>query len=243
MIVLALDTSAAATAALVDGEELLAERTEFSSRKHVEFMGPALRELLAAGPAPEAVVVGIGPGPFTGLRAGIAAGTGAALGLGVPLYGVVSHDALALRSLVDVQPGGRGHDAVPGAATAVGAVPTVVATDARRKEVYVSAYSGLDADGLPVRTAGPQVLAPAALDAELPSAAGVRRVGRGFALYAEMLGAPDLTEVAALEPTAEWLGRWAGRALAAGRTLPGTEPLYLRDPDAKPADRRATLLA
>ncbi|WP_029088035.1 tRNA (adenosine(37)-N6)-threonylcarbamoyltransferase complex dimerization subunit type 1 TsaB [Brevibacterium album] len=233
MIVLAIDTSAAATAALVSGERLVAERTEFSARRHVEFIGPVIRELLEAGPRPEAVVVGIGPGPFTGLRAGIAAGTGAAIGLGVPLHGVVSHDALALRGL----------------STAAGSSVrplTVVATDARRREVYASAYSGLDEAGLPVRTAGPGVLAPAALAEELRergASSEVRRLGRGFALWPDALGAPDADELAALEPTAEWLGRYAHRALGAGRALPGAEPLYLRDPDAKPAERRTTLLA
>ena len=110
MIVVAIDTSAAASVALVDGERLIADRTEFAARRHVEFVGPALAEVLAEGRAeglvPDAVVVGIGPGPFTGLRAGIAAGIGAALGIGVPVHGVVSHDALALRALANT-PAGR----------------------------------------------------------------------------------------------------------------------------------------
>src|SRR5699024_8130647 len=99
VLILAIDTAAAASVALVDGERRVAARTAFAAPRHVELTGPALAEVLAEAPRPDAVVVGLGPGPFTGLRAGIAAGIGAALGAGVPVHGVVSHDALALRAL------------------------------------------------------------------------------------------------------------------------------------------------
>lgn len=227
MIVLAIDTSAAASVALVEGDRLIADRTEFAARRHVEFVGPALAEVLAEGRAealaPDVVVVGIGPGPFTGLRAGIAAGIGAALGIGVPVHGVVSHDALALRAL---------------AATTDPAAVTI-ATDARRREVYATTYSGLDDAGLPVPVFGPAALFPADLAERGPA----RRVGRGFALYRDVLGDPEDDDPNALDPTAAWLARSAYRALSSGRALPGTEPLYLREPDAKPSARRETLLS
>lgn len=230
MIVLAIDTSAAASVALVEGDRLIADRTEFAARRHVEFVGPALAEVLAEGRAeglvPDAVVVGIGPGPFTGLRAGIAAGIGAALGIGVPVHGVVSHDALALRALADT--------AATGAATTV-----TIATDARRREVYATTYSGLDDAGLPVPASGPAALFPA----DLAECRPARRVGRGFALYRDVLGDPEDEDPNALDPTAAWLARLAHRALSSGRALRGTEPLYLREPDAKPSARRETLLS
>lgn len=230
MTVVAIDTSAAASVALVDGERLIADRTEFAARRHVEFVGPALAEVLAEGRAeglvPDAVVVGIGPGPFTGLRAGIAAGIGAALGIGVPVHGVVSHDALALRALADT--------AATGAATTV-----TIATDARRREVYATTYSGLDDAGLPVPASGPAALFPA----DLAECRPARRVGRGFALYRDVLGDPEDEDPNALDPTAAWLARLAHRALSSGRALRGTEPLYLREPDAKPSARRETLLS
>ncbi|MGO1439891.1 MAG: tRNA (adenosine(37)-N6)-threonylcarbamoyltransferase complex dimerization subunit type 1 TsaB [Brevibacterium yomogidense] len=230
MTVVAIDTSAAASVALVDGERLIADRTEFAARRHVEFVGPALAEVLAEGRAeglvPDAVVVGIGPGPFTGLRAGIAAGIGAALGIGVPVHGVVSHDALALRALADTP--------ATSAATTV-----TIATDARRREVYATTYSGLDDAGLPVPASGPAALFPADLAERRPA----RRVGRGFVLYRDVLGDPEDEAPNALDPTAAWLARLAHRALSSGRALPGTEPLYLREPDAKPSARRETLLS
>lgn len=227
MIVLAIDTSAAASVALVEGERLIVDRTEFAARRHVEFVGPALAEMLAEGRAeglvPDVVVVGIGPGPFTGLRAGIAAGIGAALGIGVPVHGVVSHDALALRAL----------------AAAADPAAVTIATDARRREVYATTYSGLDAAGLPVPVFGPAALFPA----DLSERGLARRVGRGFALYRDVLGDPEDEAPNALDPTAAWLARAAHRALSSGRALPGTEPLYLREPDAKPSARRETLLS
>ncbi len=242
MIVLAIDTSAAASVALVDGERLIADRTEFAARRHVEFVGPALAEVLAAGRAeglvPEAVVVGIGPGPFTGLRAGIAAGIGAALGTGVPVHGVVSHHALALRALTAVASAAP-TAATSAALTAAASAAVTVATDARRREVYATTYDGLDDAGLPVPSHGPAALFPADL-AQRPLA---RRVGRGFVLYRDLLGGPEDEDPNALDPTAAWLARFAHRALADGRTLPGTEPLYLREPDAKPSARRETLLS
>jgi tRNA threonylcarbamoyl adenosine modification protein YeaZ len=205
----------------------------------------------------------VGPGPFTGLRAGIAAGIGAAVGADVPVHGVVSHDALALRALspvddsadgsaplrdgLDTSPGDGGqddHDQGDHGLGGVGA-SVLVATDARRREVYATLYEGLDADGLPVVRTGPAVLAPDAVGDWLQQAApGVspRRVGRGFLLHPEVLGAPENEAPPALDPTAAWVARVAHRALAAGRALPGTEPLYLREPDAAPTPRRATPL-
>ncbi|SMY12258.1 tRNA (adenosine(37)-N6)-threonylcarbamoyltransferase complex dimerization subunit type 1 TsaB [Brevibacterium jeotgali] len=239
MIVLAIDTSAAASVALVEGERLVSDRTEFAARRHVEFVGPALAEVLADGRAeglvPDAVVVGIGPGPFTGLRAGIAAGIGAALGVGAPVHGVVSHDALALRAFAATSDASTDPAAVTGSDPAA----VTIATDARRREVYATTYSGLDEAGLPVPASGPAALFPVDLAERRPA----RRVGRGFVLYRDVLGDPEDGDPNALDPTAAWLARFAHRALSSGRALPGTEPLYLREPDAKPSARRETLLS
>ncbi|UUT35891.1 tRNA (adenosine(37)-N6)-threonylcarbamoyltransferase complex dimerization subunit type 1 TsaB [Microbacterium elymi] len=91
------------------------------------------------------VAAGMGPGPFTGLRIGIAAARAFALGRGIPVVPVVSHDAIALQIML-----GDPFDELPRFA---------VVTDARRREYAYSVYDGTDDDGLPVRVAGP-ALAP-----------------------------------------------------------------------------------
>jgi tRNA threonylcarbamoyl adenosine modification protein YeaZ len=133
VIALVLDTSTpAVSAALVDvaaDTHVLAERVVVDGRRHAELLALGLREVLGAG-EPEVVVVGVGPGPFTGLRVGIVTAAAFAEARGLPVHGVCSLDGLG-------SPG-------------VG-----VATDARRKEVYWAAYG---ADGL--REDGPHVTSP-----------------------------------------------------------------------------------
>ena len=140
MLVLALDT---ATPTLVaglgrwsadSGIEVLAERAVPSGNKHAELLTPAIRGVLEdAGLAMadlDAVVTGLGPGPFTGLRVGIVTALTLADARGLPVVGVCSLDA-------------------------VGSGARTVVTDARRKEVYWAAYS---TDGR--RTDGPDVVRP-----------------------------------------------------------------------------------
>ncbi len=96
----------------MDGESVQAERTVIDSRSHSEVVGVLLGEVLEeAGDDITAVVVGLGPGPFTGLRVGIVAGISFAAGRDIPVFGVPSHDV------------GRLTDS-----------PVVIATDVRRKE-------------------------------------------------------------------------------------------------------------
>lgn len=146
MLVLALDTATPAVVAGVaeltaDGVLVRAQRLVRDARRHGELLVPSLLDACAeAGVALRdagAVVVGVGPGPFTGLRVGMV--TAAALGdaLDLPVHGVGTLDAIA-------------HDAGPG--------PRLAVTDARRREVYWAAYA---ADG--TRTTGPHVDAPALL--------------------------------------------------------------------------------
>ena len=149
MLVLALDT---ATPTLVAGvarwspesTELLAERAVPSGIKHAELLTPAIRAALDdAGVTLAdvgAVVTGLGPGPFTGLRVGIVTAAALADARGLPVIGVCSLDA-------------------------VGSGARTVVTDARRKEVYWAAY---DAAG--ARVEGPAVISPEELGLSGPFA-------------------------------------------------------------------------
>jgi tRNA threonylcarbamoyl adenosine modification protein YeaZ len=141
-LVLAVDTSTpAVTAGIVADGELLAERVSVDARAHAERITPNVLAALAdAGRSMadlDAVVVGCGPGPFTGLRVGMATASAYGHALGIPVYGVCSLDAIG------GQTGGE----------------ALVVTDARRREIYWARYR----DG--VRVDGPAVSAPADVDA------------------------------------------------------------------------------
>jgi tRNA threonylcarbamoyl adenosine modification protein YeaZ len=187
VLVLVLDTSTpAVTAALVDVTEspragdpragdpragdlhagdLRAERFVVDGRAHGELLAPQIAAVLAeAGARPRdlvAIVAGLGPGPYTGLRVGLV--TAASMGqvLGIPTYGVCSLDALGL---------GAGTGRV------------LAATDARRREVYWATYH----DG--VRVDGPDVSKPA--DVVEQKHELDRAVGEGAQKYADVLGLP-----------------------------------------------------
>lgn len=162
-MLLAIDTSTGTSVAVVDRDRAsgelhcLAETGTDDTMRHAEVIGDFIREALTdAGVAPAAlsgVAGGMGPGPFTGLRVGIAAAHAFALGIARPFVPVASHDAIAWSWYRD---GGRG--------------PLQVVTDARRREFAVSDYDGLDADELPVRADGPR-LAPRD---GVPHARGIR---------------------------------------------------------------------
>ena len=153
-MLLAFDTSSAAcTAALFDdGGACIARSDEQIGRGHSERLVPMIAELLD-GRSADRILVGVGPGSFTGLRVGIAAAHAFAVGIGRPFVPVVSHDAVAWSWY---RAGNEG--------------PLQVLTDARRREFAVSGYDGLDDDELPVRVEGP-VLCPRD---DVPDAVGTR---------------------------------------------------------------------
>jgi len=209
-VLLTLDTATPlVTVALHDGSDVVAEHVAERAMKHGEQLAPLIeRCLLDVGAVRQdltAIGVGVGPGPFTGLRVGLVTARTLAFVLEVPVYGVCSLDVLAVEA-VDT-----------GTVTS----DFVVATDARRKEVYLATY---DADG--ARLEGPAVLKPA----DAATAAPV--VGEGAALY------PDAfpTAVGPTRPSAGWLARVITEERA---ELLDPEPLYLRRPDAvEPSARK-----
>ncbi|UAJ78708.1 tRNA (adenosine(37)-N6)-threonylcarbamoyltransferase complex dimerization subunit type 1 TsaB [Leifsonia sp. ZF2019] len=157
-MLLAIDTSSGTSVAVVDRDAgVLSEVVEADTMRHAEVVGTLIREALDIAGVPvsalSGVVAGMGPGPFTGLRVGIAAAKAFAVGAGRPLVPVVSHDAIAAEHFGS---GGSG--------------PLLVVTDARRRERYWTAYSGPDELGLPVRLDGPGLAKPD----QLPHAEFVR---------------------------------------------------------------------
>ena len=153
-LILAIDTSAGTSVALVENGNVRAEHNVFDTMKHAELIGQSIETVLAtASVHPSqimAVVAGRGPAPFTGLRVGIAAATMFSAGSGSKLFGGVSLDAIALAAL-------------PGLKVSA-TEPLLVTTDARRKEVYWALYTGLSEHGVPIRVDGPGVMKPAELE-------------------------------------------------------------------------------
>ena len=203
-MLLAFDTSSpTVTVAVHDGADVVAQLTSAETMRHGEQLTPLVDEVLRrVGIGPRdltALAVGVGPGPFTGLRVGLVSARTMSYVLQVPVYGVCSLDVLAAEA-VD-----RG---------AVDA-PFVVASDARRREVYLASY---DDGGR--RIAGPDVQRPADVATDVPV------VGEGAALYPEAFpdGRPPL------RPSAGWLARCVAEERA---ELHDPEPLYLRRPDAE----------
>lgn len=198
-MLLAIDSSIGTSVAVVDNERgIIAERSIDDTMRHAEVIGSLIREALdEAGVTVSelsAVAAGMGPGPFTGLRIGIAAARAFAFGAGKPVVPAVSHDGIASEWFAA---GGEGE--------------LLVVSDARRREVYWSRYSGVDSAGLPVRIDGPALAKPAEL--EFGSA----------------------TRFDATHVSAGHIGLVAERTWAAGRAFAADEPLYLRSPDVSPS--------
>jgi tRNA threonylcarbamoyl adenosine modification protein YeaZ len=202
-VLLAFDTATPyVTVALHDGERVLAERRSEQRMKHGEQLAPLIEQVLAeTGLVRQdltAIAVGVGPGPFTGLRVGLVTARTLAFVLEIPVYGVCSLDVVAVEAALGDDPVGTDF---------------VVATDARRKEVFVASY-----DDQGRRLDGPEVVRPADAATEVPVA------GEGPVLYPDAFThgrAPVL-------PSAGWLARAVAEELA---ELSDPEPMYLRRPD------------
>ncbi|WP_087117202.1 tRNA (adenosine(37)-N6)-threonylcarbamoyltransferase complex dimerization subunit type 1 TsaB [Corynebacterium urinipleomorphum] len=212
MIVLAIDTATTdLVAGLVevrDGDELTARAERVvPTRSHNELLVPTVLGLLADAGLEfsdlGAVVVGCGPGPFTGLRVGMATASAFGQALGIPVHGVCTHDAVA--SLIDAE---------------TETDSALVVTDARRREVYWAQYRGGE------RVAGPDVVAPAALRlSEGDTSVEVLSVPEN--LRDQLSVEADTVTYVAPRP----VGLVAVADLAA--TPEPLVPLYLRRPDAK----------
>ena len=211
-----VDAESAVDTQHVAGVEVIAEAVTDSTTRHAEDLIPVCKQLLAqAGwERPDAVLVGEGPGPFTGLRVGIAAGQSLAFAWGIDAYGVCSLDGLAAQLLAE---SGLASDRA-----ATDAEPVVTAAlDARRRELYWASYARNGA-----RVDGPHVTKPGELSAAYPVG------GAGAGVRAEELAQAGIPVLAGTETTPVSAAYLARAWYAAG--MPANPPVarYLRESDA-----------
>ena len=212
-MILGIDTSLGSAVAVVELDGVVRSQVESADpRGHAEVIGSLIEQALAEASASPAdithVAAGMGPGPFTGLRVGLVTAASMGQALGIPTYGVCSLDAL-------------GRAAGPGR--------VLVATDARRREVYFATYS----DGH--RTTDPDVARPADVKVDAD-----RAVGEGALTYSEVFGLP-IDEILLYPPGVALVAIAADR-IRAGAPGERLTPLYLRRPDAVvPASRKPAL--
>ena len=177
-MILGIDTSLGTAVAVVEADGIVrADEVSENPLGHAEVIGDLLQRAVTAAsdpsvqgaPPPGAddtithVAAGMGPGPFTGLRVGIAAARAFAQGRGIPVIPVASHDAAALAQLIDTVAAGE---------------PVrrfAVVTDARRREFAYTVYDDLDDDGLPVRASEPALIPRDQLDTRLAELGAGRR--------------------------------------------------------------------
>jgi tRNA threonylcarbamoyladenosine biosynthesis protein TsaB len=237
--VLGFDTATpAVSVALHDGERVISTASALDSRRHSELLTPMIAKVLADAGVPrtdlDAVAVGVGPGPYTGLRVGVV--TARVLGsvLGLPVHGVCSLDIIAVavrQGLGPPPPAATAAGSSPRAGTAASAGPGrefLVATDARRREVYWARY---DAAGR--RVVGPQV----GRADSIPGAAELAVAGAAGPLYPEAFG----KVIGPAYPDAGVLCGLVAGSLAPPSPGPSpghppllaADPLYLRRPDAR----------
>ena len=257
MLVLALDSSATASVALarVHGSEagasfeILARYESEDTRSHAEVMGPyaqaALQDAGVRGEDLDAILTGTGPGPFTGLRAGIVTARALGFAWSVPVYGMMSLTALAERAVSGVvageAAGGAAGDtageenverafASAESAELVEGVELLVLSDARRREVYSARYR-VNAEGYSL-VDGPNVCPASEI---LPGEGPPYAYGYGAGLYTEALEEHGWTIVDSareVHPHAEYLVAAAAR-LGLENLSEDTSAQYLRDSDAK----------
>ena len=223
MTVLALTTSTPiASVALVDDDRVLGEIAHGDPRGHAERLFDLVDQALAAAGRARAdirmVACDVGPGSFTGVRIAVASAKGIAEGLGVPLCGVVSLEAMAAEARASCAPG----------------VLVAAAIDAKKDELYVAVYDGehavLPPSHVPRAEAGERVLAAVA--------------GRPFVSIADLEDiaafAPSAERALVAPPSAAWVGRLAAARRTAVEGGAGAfdpaevVPLYVRAPDAIP---------
>lgn len=230
-MLLAIDSSAGASATVIHDGQILASWRTAETNTHAEVLATAVQRTLAeagaGGAELDGVVVGVGPGPFTGLRVGLALAHSLAEVWQKPLHGVCSLDSLALR------------------AAAQGLTREfLAASDARRREIYWAQYraqshetdgSGPVVSSSPAVSSGPAVSLQVLYGPHVSAAAeapGLPALGAGVGLYAEQIHLAEGLPEGADQwlPDAEELAQLVDSGAA---QLRDPLPLYLRESDAK----------
>ena len=219
---IALDTQAATTVAIIDDGRVLGRAQNDSGRHHAESITPLVREALAAAGLPaqladagiDRVLVGTGPAPFTGLRAGLVSARVLASVAGVPAYGVSALDVIARQGLDRLPPDTR----------------VYAIADARRRELYWGSYV----------SAGPDdVILEGRLEVgDVSTLLGAMRTAPGLVVAGAPIPAHSVDELAGaemgpvlpLDPSV-MVRIVRARLARGGEDRLGTEPLYLRRPD------------
>jgi tRNA threonylcarbamoyl adenosine modification protein YeaZ len=225
VLLLAFDTATpAVTVALHDGTRVLAEESAVDARRHGELLAASIQQVLAAaGAVPDdltGIAVGVGPGPYTGLRAGLVTARVLGSALGLPVHGTCTLDVIARAAASGLAGSAAGARAGSAAGLTGGTAghDFVVATDARRKEIYWARYTAAGQ-----RVSGPEVSAPG------EAGACCQVAGEGALLYPAELGTP----IEPRYPSAAWLAEMTVQRIMQGAPAAPAEPLYLRRPDAR----------
>jgi tRNA threonylcarbamoyl adenosine modification protein YeaZ len=222
-VLLALDTATpTTTVAVAQHLSVLAEQSHLDGRRHAEVLAPMIVAVLSRAQVDVSqlshIAVGVGPGPFTGLRVGLVTALAMGDALAVPVLGVVTLDVIAAQALTLTRTD-------PPAPT-----PLLAVTDARRHEVYWARYD----DGR--RTAGPAVGRAAEVAAANPQC---RTAGEGAERYASEFEASGCVVVSPQFPSAAALAVLAEERLRSDEAFEPVVPRYLRQPDARvPGERK-----
>ena len=214
--------------------EILARYESEDTRSHAEVMGPyaqaALQDAGVRGEDLDAILTGTGPGPFTGLRAGIVTARALGFAWSVPVYGMMSLTALAERAVSVAVAGEENAERAFASVDLVEGAELLVLSDARRREVYSARYR-VNAEGYSL-VDGPNVCPASEI---LPGGAPSYAYGYGAGLYSETLEEHGWTIVDSareVHPHAEYLVAAAAR-LGVENLSEDTSAQYLRDSDAK----------
>ena len=219
---IALDTQAATAVAIIEDGRVIARAHNDSGRHHAESITPLVREALQAADLPatlggagiDCVLVGTGPAPFTGLRAGLVSARVLARVAGVPAYGVSALDVIARQGLDLLAPDTR----------------VYAIADARRRELYWGSYLAAGPDDVTLE-GRLEVGDVASLLAAMRHAPGLVVAGAPIPAHsAPALARADLGPQIELDPAV--MSRIVATRLTRGESdRLGTDPLYLRRPD------------